>query len=193
MTATVPTVRLRRFTRNEYERMAAQGIFGPDERVELVEGEILLMTPQGTRHATVLRLMTRALEGTFAPGEFDVRTQLPLALDPDGEPEPDIAVVAGSPDDFLAKHPTTAVLVVEVAESSLAFDRKKASTYARAKVQEYWIANLVDGVLEVHRDPQMSSPDGTWSYALVKRVKPRGSVQPLGAPEARLKVSTLLR
>src|SRR5437868_7545046 len=89
-------VRLRRFTRSEYERMAAQGILRPDERVELIDGEIVVMSPQGTRHMTVVRLIARALESAFGDGH-DVRTQGPLAVGAHSEPEPDVAVVVGSP------------------------------------------------------------------------------------------------
>jgi Uma2 family endonuclease len=191
MVARTSEIQVRRFTRKEYERMAAQGIFGPEERVELVDGEILVMTPQGSRHTAVVRAIADALREAFGAGH-DVRIQSPLAIDPDSEPEPDVAVVAGSLDDYVDEHPTTALLAVEVTETTLAADRRKASTYAHARVQEYWIANLLDGVLEVHRKPQESAK-GVWTYAEIKRVKPTGSVQPLASPGVRLKVSTLLR
>lgn len=181
----------RRFTRREYERMAAQGIFGPSERVELVAGEILVMTPQGSRHTTVVNLVADALKETFRGG-FVVRVQQPLIVDPDSEPEPDVAVVTGSHDDYLAEHPKTALLVVEVAESSLRIDRRKARIYARAGIQEYWVANLIDGVLEVHRQP-IQSAKGAWSYTEVTSVKRTGTVQPLSVPKVKLRVSDLLR
>lgn len=190
-TTKTTAAQLRRFTRREYERMAAARILTPDERVELLDGDIVLKSPQGTRHMTVLRLVARALEKAFGEG-YDVRTQGPLAIGEISEPEPDIAVVEGSPDDYLEEHPTTASLVVEVADSSLALDRRKATLYAQANVPEYWIANLVSAVLEVHRRP-IQSAKGAWSYAEVKSVKRTGTVQPLGAPEARLRVSDLLR
>src|SRR5438046_1078224 len=96
----VHATRVRRFTREEYERMAAQGIFRADERVELLDGEIVIVTPQGSRHAMVVHLLAKALEGAIGSGCL-VLTQSPLALDPDSEPEPDVAVVAGAPDDYL--------------------------------------------------------------------------------------------
>jgi Uma2 family endonuclease len=182
---------VRRFTTHEYERMAREGILRPDERVELLDGEIVVMTPQGTRHATVLRLVTCALEEAFAAGH-DVRSQLPMVIDPDGEPEPDVAVVTGKPDDYLHEHPRTAVLVVEVSETTLAVDRRKASIYARANVGEYWIVNLVDRVLETYRSPEQTS-EGSWSYSEMKRLKPTATVQPLAAPKTKLKVSSFLR
>jgi Uma2 family endonuclease len=185
------TVRARRFTREEYERMTAQGIFGPDERVELVEGEIVVMPAKGTRHTTVVGIIGDAAQAAFGAG-YAVRVQDPLAIDPDGEPEPDVAVVVGRRDDYLDKHPTTAVLVVEVADTTLAHDRRKAATYARAQVQDYWIANLVQGVLELHRDP-VQGPDGKWSYANVKSFAAGATVRPLAAPNVEWKVSDLLR
>src|SRR5581483_4899655 len=139
------------------------GDSGPDERVELVDGEIVVMSPQGTRHMAVVRLIARALEKAFGEGH-DARTQGPLAVGPFSEPEPDVAVVVGSPDDYLDEHPTTAILVVEVSDSSLMLDRRKAGIYAQAKIREYWIANLVEGVLEVRRKPRRVSK-GEWAYA----------------------------
>jgi Uma2 family endonuclease len=171
--------------------MAAQGILAPNERVELVAGEILVRTPQGSRHTVTVHANADELRDAFGEGHY-VRIQSPLAIDPDSEPEPDVAVVVGGRDDYLAGHPKTAVLVVEVSDTTLALDRRKAAVYARAMIPEYWVANLVHGVLEVHRDPTEDS-DGEWSYAEVKRVKRTASVTPLGAPKAKLKVSKLLR
>jgi Uma2 family endonuclease len=182
---------LRRFTRDEYYRMAETGILRPDEKVELLDGEIVVMSPQRSRSATVLLVMTEALREAFGR-QRTVRTQLPLAVSETSEPEPDIAVVQGTPDDYLEGHPTTALLVVEVSDTTLAKDRRKARLYAEAKVPDYWIANLVDGVLEVHRDPKLGD-DGEWDYAEVNVVKPTASVRPLRAPKAKLKVSELLR
>jgi Uma2 family endonuclease len=184
-------VHVRRFTTSEYERMGTQGIFAPDERVELVEGEILVMTPQGSRHTTVVHACADQLRGAFGTG-FYVRIQSPLAIEPDSEPEPDVAVVLGSLDDYAKEHPKTAVLIVEVADTTLSHDRRKAAVYARARIQDYWIANLVDGVLEVHRNPG-ESEKGTWSYADIKSLQPTETVHPLGAPKAKVKVSDLLR
>jgi len=141
------------WTRLEYERLVDSGGFHPESRVELVDGEILDMPPQKSRHATAVRLVEDELRVAFGHGH-DVRTQLPLAIDDHSEPEPDIAVVTGSPRDYRDAHPTTAVLIVEVAESSVEFDRtRKLALYARNGIPEYWILNLTDGVLEVHRDP----------------------------------------
>ena len=180
---------VRLFSRSEYELMAAQGILRPEERVELVAGEILVMTPQGSRHSTVVNVIVDALRNA-SPGTV-TRVQQPLILDPDSEPEPDIAIVSGTHHDYLNEHPRTAVLVVEVADSSLRTDRNKAGVYARAGVREYWIANLVDDVLEVHRDPH-DAGQGVWAYRDVKRVEATQTLQPLTAPQLTLKVADLL-
>jgi Uma2 family endonuclease len=141
------------WTRLEYERLIDSGGLPPESRVELVDGDILDTPPQKSRHATAVQLSDDALRATFGRG-FSVRTQLPLAIDDYSEPEPDIAVVAGSPRDYRDAHPTTAALIVEVADSSLEFDRtRKLALYARNAIPEYWILSLPDGVLEVHRDP----------------------------------------
>jgi Uma2 family endonuclease len=141
------------WTRLEYERLVESGGFHPESRVELVDGEILDMAPQESLHATGIRLTEDAMRIAFGEG-FEVRAQLPLAIDGYSEPEPDIAVVTGSPRDYRDAHPATAALIVEVADSSLAFDRtRKLALYARNGIPEYWILNLVDGALEVHRDP----------------------------------------
>lgn len=185
------TVQTRRWSREEYDRMIATGIFHPEERLELVEGEIIAMTPQGSGHATAVSLMEEALRTVFGQG-FLVRVQMPLALDPESEPEPDVAVVVGEARDYRDEHPRTAVLVVEVADTSISFDReRKAALYARAGIQEYWLLNLTDRCLEVFRAPQaIASADARYHS---RRVAGAGeSVAPLGCPTASLSVTDLL-
>lgn len=125
-----------RFTREEYDRMVAAGVFAPDARLELLEGEIINMPPQKSRHATAVRLIEDALRAAFLAG-FDVRTRLPLSLGDYSEPEPDVAVVKGSPRDSRDAHPSSALLVVEIAETSLDYDRRrKLPVYVRAGIPE---------------------------------------------------------
>jgi len=133
--------------------MVAAGVFGPEDRLELLDGEIIDMAPQKSRHATAIRLLEETLKGCFGTGH-DTRAQLPLALNANSEPEPDIAVVPGSPRDYRDAHPTTALLIVEVADASLAYDRvRKLAAYARAGIPEYWILDLNGETLEVCRHP----------------------------------------
>ncbi len=119
---------------------------------------------------------------------------LPLALGEHSEPEPDVAVVAGEPEDYIAAHPSTAALVVEVADASLPLDRRfKATIYARAGLREYWIVNLVDRVLEVHREPRVATDAADdWSYRSVDLLRPPLHVTPLAAPGVRILVADLL-
>lgn len=178
----------RRWTRDEYERLAGQGFFQPDERLELLNGEILAMTPQKGSHAQAVGLTLDALRQAFGTQTY-LRSQLPLALGADSMPEPDVAIIAGSVRDY-PDHPTTAQLVVEIADTSLSLDRKrKGPIYARAGIPEYWIVNLVDRIVEVYREP-IETADG-WHYRLVHRAAPGDSVTPLALTSS-VKVDDLL-
>ncbi len=181
-----PAVQPYRWTRQQYERMAAAGVFHPEARLQLIDGVIVDMTPQGSFHATAIGLVERALRTPFATGYY-IRVQMPLALDDTSEPEPDIAVVTGSPRDDREAHPDTAVLVVEVADATLAFDRgRKKRLYARNAMPEYWIINLVEGHLEVYRDPQKDN------FASKTALCPEQSVSPVAAPNSKILVADLL-
>jgi Uma2 family endonuclease len=183
----VSAVQLKRWSRHAYDEMIKAGIFGPDERIELVEGEIVEMSPQDPPHSVGVLVVEEALRRAFPVG-FHVRAQLPLALDDDSEPEPDLAVVRGDIRDYVANHPATAVLIVEVAHSTLDYDRRrKARIYARAGIPEYWIVNLVDRVVEVYREPQS---DGT--YAVVERFGDADTVSSLTKPDSLIDVNALL-
>jgi len=147
------TPHLHRWTRAQYEQAVDAGVFGEDDRVELITGHVVERSPQNAAHATAVTLIDYALR-TALPSSCFMRIQLPLALSADSEPEPDIAVVKGSPADFAEAHPDSALLVVEVSSRSLAFDRsEKQSVYAQAGIPRYWIANLEEGVLEIYEDP----------------------------------------
>lgn len=174
--------------------MAEAGVLAPDERVELIEGAIWRREPQSPEHATAGERLRRALDAAFGPG-FVIRPQKPLALGQLSEPEPDVAVVRGSLEDYEDAHPTSAELVVEVADSTLRYDRtEKAALYAAAGIPEYWILNLVDQVVDVHRDPQpdAAAPLGA-SYAQISRLGRGATLSPLARPGAALKVDDLLR
>lgn len=185
-------VNLRRWTRQEYEHLAELGVLGPDERVELVEGEIVEVPPQESLHTTGVRLAEDALRAVYPPG-FDIRGQFPLALGEWSEPEPDVAVVEGSPRDFAHAHPTSAVLVVEISDATLAFDREtKASVYAGAGIPEYWVLNLIHRQLEVHRDPG-PVPEARYGFGYRTRtiVLPDAEVEVPATRGARLRVADL--
>jgi uncharacterized OsmC-like protein/Uma2 family endonuclease len=138
----------------EYHRMIAAGVVDEDEHVELLEGVIVEMSPQRPRHAEVIRRLCDSQFAPVGPG-YLVQAQLPLSLGQTSEPEPDVAIVPRRAGGYGHAHPTTALLVFEVAEDSLRKDRLvKAPLYARAGIPEYAIVNLQEGGrLEVYRDP----------------------------------------
>jgi Uma2 family endonuclease len=177
----------RLWTVAEFDRAGRLGIFRPGERLELIEGEVVKkVAPQKSPHATSIRAVEIALGRAFLSG-FDVRCQMPLVFGTRNKPEPDISVVAGSFRDYTRKHPTTAILVVEVSDSTLRLDRtRKAPIYARAQIQEYWIINLVDRILEVHRDPTSGE------YREIARYVETDRVSPLASPDISFEVSELL-
>ncbi len=142
-----------RWSRQQYEQMIEAGVFDEDARVELIHGEVVTMSPQDSRHATAVLLVAEALREVIG-NRYHVREQVPLALDPDSEPEPDVAVVAGSVRDYVRDHPSTALLAVEVAYTSRSKDRKiKTALYARHGIREYWVLDLVEERLFVFRRP----------------------------------------
>jgi Uma2 family endonuclease len=186
-------IQTKRWARVEYERLIDLAMFQPGDRVELVGGQLVVREPQGSPHAVAVRLAEDALRSAFGFG-WEVRAQMPVALDDESEPEPDVAVCPGRPRDYLAGHPARPVLLVEVAETSLAFDREhKGSLYARARIPEYWLVNLVDRVLEVYCDPVPSAeaPYG-WCFSALLRLGAADSVSPLAAPQAHVAVADLL-
>ncbi len=186
-------IRIRRFTRREYDRLIDIGLLREDDPVELVEGRLLVAEPQRGPHARAIELAADALREAFGAG-WRIRVQLPLALGAASEPEPDVAVVRGTLRDAPPGHPTTAALVLEIADSSLYLDRGlKARSYARAAIADYWIVNLVDRVVEVHREPARPGPARRrWGYAQVLTFAADGAVTPLAAPAASIHVADLL-
>lgn len=190
--ATLPQ-RMRRWTRIEYERLIGVGIFRPGEHLELLGGHLVVSEPQGTLHATAVGLVEDVLRDCFGSG-WVVRVQMPIALDEESEPEPDVAVVPGTRQDYAAAHPSRPALLVEVAESSLADDRgTKAALYARAGVADYWILNLVDRVLEVCRAPVTAEGQPfSWRYRDTAVLRPGASIAPLARPDAVVEVAALL-
>lgn len=187
-----PIVRTRRWTRVEYDKLIDAGFLGPGDKIELLAGQLCVSEPQNSPHAMGIALGLDALQKAL-DSRGHVRVQLPIALDDESEPEPDLAVVSGSPRDY-TDHPSGPVLVVEVADSSLALDREyKGSLYARARLPEYWIVNLVDQVLEVYRDPG-SDPGATygWAYRVMLTLRPNEHVMPLAVSLAQILVADLL-
>ena len=177
----------RTFSVEEYHRMGEAGVFGPDERVELIWGVVREMSPKGRRHSVAvglaMNLFVRRLEGKAGVQIQDAVTLAGIR----SEPEPDI-VVNSSPDlRQLRTEKSRPLLVIEVSDSSLRFDRdQKAQLYAKGGIPEYWIVNLVNDVLEVFRDPK----DGAYQTKLV--LKPTETISPLSFSDVEIAVSDLI-
>lgn len=172
--------------RVEYDRLIELGMFDEDERIELLYGQLVVMSPIGTLHAWVVQELNRLLVPQLV-GRAVVRIQSPVAASDVSEPEPDVAVLPKVRGSYLHEHPARALMLIEVAESSLRVDRKiKSRLYAETRVPEYWIVNLVDRVVEVYRDP------GATGYRRVTRHR-RGETLRLRAfPDVALPVSEFM-
>ena len=143
----------RRFTVDEYHRMGEAGIFSEDDRVELIDGEIVQMTPIGPRHASCVRRLIAILPPLVADYAL-VDVQNPVILGTHDEPQPDVVLLTRRPDFYRKAHPgpSDALLVIEVADTSLEHDRtRKLQRYAFAGVAEVWIVNLGESLVEVFR------------------------------------------
>lgn len=153
-----------KFTASDVMRMVEAGILGDDDRVELIEGELLPMSPQDPPHASVIGRLNSRLVAAFGAG-FQVRVQLPLAISERNLPEPDFAVVRGDDRAFETRHPAGAdtALVLEVSWSSTRRDRRKAEIYGKGGVPVYWRLDVESRRLETYAEP---AADGT--YTLVR-------------------------
>lgn len=181
--------RVRRWTREEYYRAHALGLFGPEEKLELIRGEIVEKMPQGTPHATATSLAFDALYDIARAADAFVRCQMPVSLLGDSDPEPDLAVARGRANDYRERHPgpTDLLLVVEVSDSTLIYDRTdKARLYAEAGIAEYWVLSVTERLLEVRRDPQGGE------YRSLQTVREGETVSPLFATTESLAVADLL-
>src|SRR5207253_4960907 len=148
------------FTVDEYHRLIEEGFFAADERFELLEGWIIPKMPRNPVHDAAISIITKLFD-SIVPAGWHVRPQCALTLPPDGEPEPDVAVVRGEPNDYAKRHPLPpdVALVIEVANTSLDEDRElKAPNYALAEVGNYWLVNLIERCLEVYAEPSGRSP-----------------------------------
>jgi Uma2 family endonuclease len=188
-------VRPFRWTLDDYEQLIALGLL-EGKHVELIQGEILIMALMGEPHALTIMQLNYALLPHFNPGTgFHLRIQMPLALPAlTSEPEPDIAIVVIDTPTNEAGRPTSASLIIEVAESSLAYDRdRKGPLYAAAGIQEYWLVNLPERCLEVYRQcmPDAASFSG-WRYQERQRLRDSDQVAPLVATAVVIAVDALL-
>ncbi len=180
------------WTRDEYYLAAEQGVFD-GQRVELIEGEIISMAPQSSEHFSGIQFVSRVLKRVLPP-DCHVRQQGPLQVSEVSEPEPDFCLVRGAEDDYVKAHPTSALLVVEVANTSLEFDRKlKPHLYAEAIVPEYWVLDLLNRQLHVFRGPLAdAAAPGGHRYETSQTIQADGIVSPLAVPDATICVQEML-
>jgi Uma2 family endonuclease len=174
---------IRGLRRTEYDKLAELGEFG-DERVELIYGMVVKMSPKGPAHESVSQRMNRVFVRTFE-GLASVRIQSPFAASGGSEPEPDLALVPLG--DYPDAHPQIAHVIVEIAHSSLAFDRDtKAKLYAECGVPEYWIVNLVDQRIEVYTESVRGA------YVRITPFRHGDTIQTLAFPNVEIAVSDIL-
>ena len=177
-----------RFTVADYHRMVECGILAEDDRVELLDGQVIPMTPIGSPHAGCVNRLNRLL--TTALGDrATIAVQNPAVLDAWSEPQPDLTVLKPRTDGYALRHPQPAdvLLLIEVSDSSVEYDREvKLPLYAAAGVVEVWLVNLPADRIETYRDP------GTDGYASVRRPKRGESINPLRLPSLTLMVDDIL-
>jgi Uma2 family endonuclease len=177
--------RVRGLSRGEYDQLVQLGLF-ENERVELLRGVLVTMSPQGKAHAGLTYWLAKRL--TLALGErWEVRSHSPFAASDDSEPEPDISVSAARANP-MSGHPSTAVLVIEVSDSSILKDRRvKAPIYAQAGVSEYWLVDISGGELcvEIHSEP---SHEG---FRRVEVLRAGDVLRPIALPEIEIAVSEI--
>jgi Uma2 family endonuclease len=178
-----------RFSVKEYYRMAETGVLHPDARVELLDGEIIDMSPVGPFHGGVVSRLTR-LFTLLSKDRWLLGPQNPLRLNDHSEPEPDVMLLKPAPDDYTTRHPQPedVSLLVEISDSSLAIDvEKKLPLYGRAGVAEVWIVNLEETLLGVYREPHFNG------YASKAVLRAGDQARPLAFPDAVVDVAELLR
>ncbi len=188
-TQTASTCRRRLFTREEYQAMGRAGILDEDERVELLGGEIIVMAAIGNRHAACVLRMTNALNVSRLTGRAFVQVQNPVAADPMSEPQPDLMLLAHRDDHYDFDHPSPeeVLLLVEVADSSLDYDRgTKVPFYATSGIREVWIVDLERDRIESYRKPDAGR------YRELRRYEPGEVLAPSALPDLRLDVASLI-
>jgi len=183
------TVHRRKLSVEEFHRIGAAGILVEDDRVELIDGEMIEMAPIGTMHLAKVNRLSRMLSLAVRQ-EAIVSTQNPIALPPQNEPQPDIALLEARADDYEKGLPTAAdvLLIIEVADTTLAYDRDiKIPVYARHGISEVWLFDIQSGSLLVHRDP------GPKGYQRILTPKKNETVSPLLLPSVKIDLAEVWR
>ena len=178
----------RRFTVAEYYAMAEAGVLAPDERVELLDGEIIVMPPIGDWHASRVKRLNNSMLPPLE-GRAIVSVQDPTRLDDASEPEPDIMLLRWRDDFYEGGHPGPAdvLLLIEVSDTTVDYDRgAKLSAYAAAGIPEVWIVNRPDRRIESYSDPTGDA------YATVRYYEPGESISPQAFPDVILQVDQII-
>ena len=179
---------IRKWTVKEYHKLGEMRFFYPEERVELLSGNIITISAKGTANTSATRRTANVLRDILE-NQVDVYYKSPIALDDNSEPEPDIALVRIDPFDYATHHPTPSevYLIIEVADSSLTFDREiKAKAYARSGIADYWVLNVNNRQLHVFREPAV---DGYQSELILGE---NGSISPLQFPTVNIAIQAML-
>lgn len=186
-----PVAKTRKFSPEEYYQLGSLGFFD-QQSVELIGGEIIEMAPVNPEHSVSVNWNAQKLIRLLGEAYY-VLIQNPLRIG-ESEPQPDLAIVSGAPQDYKKTHPQTALLVIEVADTSLEYDRSvKASLYASGGVPEYWIVNLRERCMEVYREPEPDSDSPFLArYRQVATLQGEASLAPLFKPDLHLTVAELL-
>ena len=182
-------VRRHRFTVQDFIKMDAEGFFNEAQRVELIDGELIEMTPIGSQHGGHVDRISRLLAQRLNLDDVIVRTQNSILLSPHSQPQPDISVARFRSDFYTVRHPSPdeILLLIEVADSSLEYDRRiKTLVYARAEIPELWIVNLRDRIVEVFREPTDSG------YGTSVGMQPDDVLSPLLLPFLQVRPNEML-
>jgi Uma2 family endonuclease len=184
------TVTAKRFSIEEYHRLAELEFFSPDDRVELIRGEIIIKAAKSTFHSVCNSQLLGEL-CVLMRKKATVRGQEPIILSPDSEPEPDVVIARNRSNSYLSSHPEPAdiLLVIEVSDSTLKYDREtKLSLYAEAGIANYWIFNLVDSQLEMYGETYQKK-QGDFNYRSQRIILPDESAVIPGFPDLSLDLS----
>lgn len=186
---------VRRFSVSEYHRMGEEGILSEDEHIELIDGVIIQMSTEGTRHSAIMSNIAAQFYELVIEGKALLRVQNPIVLNDETEPEPDLALVKPREDAYyLETHPRPddVLLLIEVADTSLEYDKEiKLPRYAASKIEEVWIINLVDNIIEVYREPIVLA-DGTAGYRTRIYFVKEDTLTPKAIPSIKIVVDDVL-
>lgn len=186
------SARPKRFTVQEYHRLAELGFLTEDNHIELIRGELVQMAAKGSAHESCITRLLRVLP-PILENRATLRCQSPITLAFDGEPEPDFAIVQNREDDYESAHPSAAetLLVIEVADSSLEYDRTvKLSLYAEASIPHYWLFNVTDRILETYSEPAQITA-GQFGYLNRRIIPTTGVVELPPFPEQVLELASV--